>query len=219
MNKALNQYQHIIWDWNGTLLDDRWLCVDIMNRMLKKRKLPAITEAKYQQVFNFPVRNYYVALGFDFEREPYDEVTVEFIADYQNRWLECELQPRAEQVLTHFGKLGFGQSVLSAMHQDLLKCMISHFKIDGNFNSLLGLDDHYADGKIENGRRHLRELKLNPREVLFVGDTLHDFEVAREIGVDCVLLASGHHSRERLAATGRVVLNSVADLPECLLKS
>ncbi len=219
MNKALNQYQHIIWDWNGTLLDDRWLCVDIMNRMLKKRKLPAITEAKYQQVFNFPVRNYYVEIGFDFEREPYDEVTVEFIADYQNRWLECELQPRAEQVLTHFGKLGFGQSVLSAMHQDLLKCMISHFKIDGNFNSLLGLDDHYADGKIENGRRHLRELKLNPREVLFVGDTLHDFEVAREIGVDCVLLASGHHSRERLAATGRVVLNSVADLPECLLKS
>jgi len=218
MNKALNQYKHIIWDWNGTLLNDRWLCVDIMNRMLKKRKLPAITETTYQQVFNFPVKHYYVRLGFDFEREPFERVTVEFIDDYQNRWPECELQPGAEQVLAHYGKLGFGQSVLSAMHQELLERMIGHFGIDRNFASLLGLDDHYADGKIENGRRHIRELMLNPHDVLFVGDTLHDFEVARAIGVDCVLLASGHHSRERLAATGASVLNSVADLVSHHLK-
>ena len=36
----LKKYTNIIWDWNGTLLDDAWLCVDVMNGMLKEHGLP-----------------------------------------------------------------------------------------------------------------------------------------------------------------------------------
>ena len=36
----LTAYAHVIWDWNGTLLDDAWLCVDVMNGVLRAHDLP-----------------------------------------------------------------------------------------------------------------------------------------------------------------------------------
>ena len=59
------RYKHIIWDWNGTLLDDTWLCVEGINQALIKRNLTPISEDRYREVFTFPVRDYYKKLGFD----------------------------------------------------------------------------------------------------------------------------------------------------------
>ena len=37
---ALTAHRHLIWDWNGTLLDDLDLSVDVMNTLLARRGLP-----------------------------------------------------------------------------------------------------------------------------------------------------------------------------------
>ncbi len=50
------KYKHIIWDWNGTLLNDLTLCVDLLNVSLEKRKLPEMTEEKYRKKFLFPIK-------------------------------------------------------------------------------------------------------------------------------------------------------------------
>ena len=60
------KYKHILWDWNGTLLDDMWLCVESLNRILKKRERPPLDEKTYKETFSFPVKKYYETLGFDF---------------------------------------------------------------------------------------------------------------------------------------------------------
>ena len=51
------RYKHIIWDWNGTLLDDRWLCVEGINQALVKRDLNLISENQYRKIFTFPVKS------------------------------------------------------------------------------------------------------------------------------------------------------------------
>ena len=72
MKLDLTRYSHILWDWNGTLLDDAWLCVDVMNSMLTERKLQPLTLQRYRDIFSFPVKDYYLLLGFDFEKEPFE---------------------------------------------------------------------------------------------------------------------------------------------------
>ena len=47
----LHNYKHIVWDWNGTLLDDAWLCVEVLNQMLSQRGQTAITLEFYRQHF------------------------------------------------------------------------------------------------------------------------------------------------------------------------
>jgi phosphoglycolate phosphatase-like HAD superfamily hydrolase len=48
--------------------------------------------------------------------------------------------------------------------------------------------------------------------VLFVRDTVHDYEIAKEMGTDCVLVACGHQPKEKLEMCGVQVLNRVNDV-------
>ena len=60
--------KHIVWDWNGTLLNDNWLAIKAINILLKRYNLPLITLEQYLAVFTFPVIDYYKELGFDFNK-------------------------------------------------------------------------------------------------------------------------------------------------------
>jgi len=205
-------YRHIIWDWNGTLLDDAWLCVDIMNAILRKRNLPELSLKRYAEIFDFPVRNYYAKLGFDAQIDPFEKLSVEFISQYLARKFECNLRENARETLTHFTERGISQSVLSAAEHNHLVEAVSHYGIWDYFTDVSGIDNHDADGKLENARLMMRQLSLDPAAVLLVGDTLHDFHVAREIGVDCALISGGHQSREKLDNCNGIVINSLTSL-------
>jgi len=79
----LSIYRHLIWDWNGTLLDDAWLCRDIMNGQLRKRGLPTLSAERYEAIFDFPVEGYYRKVGFDWKKESFEEAGTEFIVEYE----------------------------------------------------------------------------------------------------------------------------------------
>ena len=63
-------YKHIMWDWNGTLLNDSHMAVMVINQTLAKRDMPTIDHERYQQIFGFPVIDYYRRLGFDLWMNP-----------------------------------------------------------------------------------------------------------------------------------------------------
>jgi phosphoglycolate phosphatase len=210
-------FKHIIWDWNGTLLNDTTLCVEVLNGLLERRSMEPITEALYRQNFGFPVIRFYDYLGFDTNRDSFDQVSREFIGDYEARWLtDTALHAETSDVLTQLSQLGHTHSVLSAAKHEALEIGIQHFGIRPHFTGLLGTDNIYAEGKVGQGKRWIEQLDWHPEEVVLVGDTLHDFEVAQAIGTHCILIAHGHHTAERLAATGAPVLNSLHELVQHL---
>ncbi|MDO9555124.1 MAG: HAD hydrolase-like protein, partial [Atribacterota bacterium] len=110
MIEGLSKYKHIIWDWNGTLINDIWLVVEIMNKMLKKRNMPGIDSKKYREIFDFPVIDYYAKLGFNFSKESFEELTGEFINEYYTRFNECKLFDETEEVLKKIRDMGISQS-------------------------------------------------------------------------------------------------------------
>ena len=206
------RYRHIIWDWNGTLLDDLDLCIDVMNGILGHRSLPLLDRARYHRLFDFPVRAYYERLGFDFARDSFEELSVEFISAYDARRWECRLQPGAQTILGSLQSAGVTQSVLSADRQETLQEIVGHFGLTPRFKRILGLDNIYAHSKAELGRNWVAELGLPPSEILLIGDTLHDLDVARAIGVNWVLVACGHHPEARLRSRTDRVLADLSGL-------
>jgi phosphoglycolate phosphatase len=202
----------IIWDWNGTLLNDVHLCVSVMNELLAKRRLPTLSADHYKQVFSFPVKDYYQKIGFDFELEPFEIPAMEFIDSYTASVPECGLHDRSEEVLSKFQSIGIRQFILSAMEQVELDKCVSRLQISDYFEHTSGLDNHYAASKIENGKRLIAGLQLDIAELILIGDTVHDFEVATELGCKCVLIANGHQSKEVLQATGVLVLDRLEEL-------
>ena len=207
----LRNYRHMIWDWNGTLLDDAWLCRDIMNGQLRRRGLRELTAERYEAIFDFPVEKYYRAVGFDWDRESFQEAGTEFIVEYEKRKKECSLQPGARELLGRIAEGGWSQAVLSAYSHHTLEEFLGHFGVRHFFRSVAGSRDHYASGKVEHGLRMLEDLHVSPKETLLIGDTTHDAEVAKAMGVSCVLVPCGHNNRARLEACGMVV-ESLASL-------
>jgi phosphoglycolate phosphatase len=208
----IQNYQHIIWDWNGTLLDDLSLSIDIVNSMLTQRGLSPLTVDRYRDVFTFPVRDYYQLIGFDLAREAFDELSSHYIAAYKSRWHECALYPQAWHLLEQVRSSGRSQSILSAHNQDTLAELVDTFAVRDMFQYLIGLENRQAISKIHQGRRLLAMLPQQASQVLLVGDTLHDAEVAQAIDVDCVLVAHGHQSKQRLKQSGMPVVDSLNEL-------
>jgi phosphoglycolate phosphatase len=108
------------------------------------------------------------------------------------------------------------QSILSAYHQDLLTEAVTQFDIADYFAHIVGRTDHYAISKIDAGQQLINQLALAPEHILLVGDTLHDFEVAQALGIQCVLIGNGHQHPDRLQACGVPVFNSITKMIESL---
>jgi phosphoglycolate phosphatase len=216
MNRHSFSYRHIIWDWNGTLLDDKWLCIESINKLLSTRNLPIINEERYDTIFRFPVKDYYEDAGFDFNKESFEIPAMEFIQLYDERKKECKLQPGALNVLESFSRLGFEQYLLSASETGVLNEMTRHYGISHHFNIIKGLDNHYAHGKSDLGKELLAMIKAPSESIVMIGDTCHDKEVADLLNIDAILCTGGHFPEYRLSVCGTRLIKQLSELTEAI---
>ena len=200
--------KRLIWDWNGTLLDDVSAAVGALNRMLVKRGARPITVDHYRRRFGFPVRPFYEELGVDLAKWDWDEIC----EDFHNFVLEepQAVRPDARAALELAASLGFRQSILSALRQDKLESALGANGFLGFFDRIFGVDNLDGDSKLQRGRELMAALGQGGPSPIFIGDTLHDVEVARELGGLCVLVSCGHQAPDRLAAAGCPVADSLA---------
>lgn len=211
------KYNDIIWDWNGTLLNDTELSIKCINTLLKRRSLPLLSAEQYREVFGFPIREYYQRIGLDFEKEPFETLAVEYMELYQIRSLSCKLYEGAAETLALLKEKGVRHILLSASDTGYLSAQLACYpELAGMFSRIMGLDNIHAASKTALGRLLAAQEDLS--SALAVGDTPHDAEVAKAMNVDCVLVACGHKDRKSLLACGVPVLESVRQLPEFFTK-
>lgn len=201
----------VIWDWNGTLLDDFKTVLSVANSMLARRRLPVMTAARYRDVFDFPVETFYRIAGFDFEREPFPILADEFIRAFNAIVGECPLHEDAEQVLDGIRRAGIPQIVLSASREEHLRAGVEAHRLSRFFSGVHGLRDHLAVSKRDLGRDVIAGLPYARDRIVLIGDTTHDAEVAASMGVPVVLISRGHQSRDRLLETGAPVYRSLRE--------
>jgi len=206
------KFDFIIWDWNGTLLNDVDIAIDAINQLLHERNLEPLTLERYLDVFTFPVQNYYEMIGFDLINEPFEIPAFQFISIYNKTVEACGLHPEVVPLLTSLKDRGCRQFILSAMEQQCLEKTVSNNGITHFFEDLCGLSDNYAVSKVANGKSLISKRGLDTERILIIGDTIHDFEVAQAIGCKCVLVANGHQSKERLLKSGAKVFDSLDEL-------
>ncbi|NQV32833.1 MAG: HAD family hydrolase [Phycisphaeraceae bacterium] len=206
--------KHIIWDWNGTLINDSWVCVEILNTLLLQYGKETTTHETYLKEFGFPVAAYYEHLGFDFSVDPFDTIADEYIDRYSTRQYECDLYEGADTVLEALNRIQVPQSILSAYHQDYLTEAVTKFQVSHFFKHIKGREDHYATSKVEAGHDLIGRLGLHAEQTLLIGDTLHDLEVANALGTQCILISRGHQTADRLADADVLVVDDISQIPD-----
>ena len=206
------KYTHIVWDFNGTLLNDIQAGIDAVNVMLSQRGLDIIDSVEtYRELFCFPIIKYYAKLGFDFEKEDYYTVLApEWVAMYLENYKRSTLTKGSMQTIRALGEMGYVQTLLSATELEMLKRQLSVLGLENCFGEVCGLDNIHAGSKVDTA---IAWKAAHPDAVpLFVGDTVHDFEVASAVGADCVLYSGGHQSRAQLEACGCPIIEELQAL-------
>lgn len=206
------KYKYLIWDWNGTLFNDVELGVSIINNIIKNNGLQPLTYDRYRDIFTFPVSDYYKEAGFDFSKTSFEILGKQFMDGYESRKYEYDLYEGARDVLSFVQKNGSKQSVLSAYKHDTLLEILTHYNIIEYFDKVQGLDNIYAGSKEHLGIELRKHIPFKKDEVLFIGDTLHDADVAKAMEVECVLISKGHQSPEKLNLNGNVILSDIREL-------
>ncbi len=211
--RMLNKYDCIIWDFNGTLLDDVRTGIDSVNTLLAERGLSTIeSEEHYRRIFRFPIIEYYRSLGFDFDSEPYEVLAPKWVALYLENVKRAGLFDDVKDTLEYFRERNVRQIVLSATERVMLERQLNFLGIRDYFDEVMGLGDIHAGSKLSLARAW-RERNADARALL-IGDTDHDAENAKEMGTDCVLVARGHQSKEYLKTLGAPVVISLKELLE-----
>ena len=204
-------YTHILWDFNGTLLDDVQIGIDSVNVLLARWSLPLLDDVgTYRRLFRFPIRDYYVALGLVTDSRPYEMLAPLWVEEYLRRVPEAGLQEGILPILAEVKKSGRGQYILSATEQKMLDGQVEGLGIGAYFDGVFGGGDIHAASKLGTARAFLKREK--PGRMLLIGDTDHDAETAKEIGADCVLLACGHQTKEHLLSCGVPVVDTPGEL-------
>ena len=203
-------YQNYIFDFNGTLLDDVKVCHDILVILCKEYHVKEVTLQEYIEVFTFPVKEYYRKIGFDVEKD-FADIGRKFHDLYDKRsYTEASLYKNVIPVLKKLKEDNKKIICLSASKKETLDKQLKYFGIYDYFNTTLGLDNKDATSKLEIAKNFIRNIK--PKDTLLVGDSLHDYEVACSLGVDCVLLTGGHTDTKRLKEQDCLVLNDIIDI-------
>ena len=204
---------YCVWDFNGTILDDVETGIAAVNHLLAQRGLDTIpSKAEYRRVFGFPIRAYYERLGFDFEKEPYEAIAPLWVEEYLRRVVNAPLLDGVKEALERFQSMGVRQVVLSATELGMLKGQLDALGITEYFEEIMGLDNIHDASKTALAKEW-RE-RHPDAHVLLLGDTDHDYETARAMGAECILIAAGHQSEDYLRGVAPNVIGSLRELFE-----
>ena len=209
------KYNTIAWDWNGTLLDDAYICAECVNDMLRRRNMPVLDLETYRSYVENPIIKAYEHI-FDLNVVTFDTIVKEFYESYPRYMKDARLIPEAPKLLEYFRGKGCRQIIITAANTELVEKLLSIFDIAGYFDTVLGASDFQGGSKLDRAVQYTRNAYWNGAGTLMIGDTAHDAETAGAIGADCILFSGGHQIKSRLEATGCPVVDSLMAIPDLI---
>jgi len=190
---------HLVWDWNGTLLDDLDVVVTATNAAFASIGGPAVTADEHRREFRRPVSDYYASvLGRPVGEVEFAELDAVFHASYRVALASVSLTLDARQAMAAWTGT---QSLLSMwFHRELVPAVdrfgLSFLRVDG-------LRENLGGGfKAAHLKAHLVELGLDGSAVCLIGDSIDDAHAAAAVGARCVLYTGGFTHPDNLRVCG-----------------
>ena len=154
------RYKHVIWDWNGTLLDDVAFNHRLLNRLQQLKGVPLSSLDEYRRIFTFPITELYKKAGIYENMEAFKELAAIYISEYEKGVEECSLQKHAKKTLEILTQKGITNSILTASLESMALQQLENYGIAKYFIAVTGKRDYYASGKSELTKIHLKKAGL-----------------------------------------------------------
>lgn len=205
------KYKNILWDWNGTILNDTPVAFEATNILLEKYGYHTITLEYYRDNIDTPIVNFYSKI-FDLNKHDMQMLDDEWGVLYNQLSDKIGLHEGVKELLRFFAAENCHQVVLSAFRTEEITKYAHKFSVEKYFKDILGTQNIVMESKTMRGRRYMKEHKFAPEQTLYIGDTVHDCDTALALEVDCVLFSGGQQSPKLLQQCGVPVFDSFAEI-------
>ncbi|MBQ9742842.1 MAG: HAD family hydrolase [Ruminococcus sp.] len=207
----MKKYSTLIWDFNGTLVDDVHAALAAVNDMLTKRNQPTIDLDRYQQEVDTPIINFYNNVFLPGTLD-FSDAVVEFNIGYDKYLPEKPLMEGAQEMLRFFSSRGKRQTVVSASNVQKVTRMLTSLGIINYFERVIARDDYMAGDKLYLAKQYFQEESIDPSDALVIGDCVADWQMAKALGADSVLITRGHQGRREFSVTDALIIDNLSEL-------
>ncbi|GAA2654353.1 HAD family hydrolase [Paractinoplanes durhamensis] len=201
---------HLVWDWNGTLLDDLSLVVSSTNHAFAAVGGRSVDVDEHRSRFRRPVAEFYAEiLERAVDEEEFGELDRIFHDAYRLGLTSMTLAADATSAIRSWPG---SQSLLSMWFHNELVPAVATYGLAGVFTRVDGLRTEVG-GHLKAGHlaTHLDELGLSGDQVVLIGDSLDDAAAADSVGAEAVLYTGGFTHPDRLRASGRPVADTLEE--------
>lgn len=216
----------VAFDWNGTILADTNAIVAGDNAVLKYFGRKNTTLKEVQDKFTIPVKNFYIAMGLNpkiLDKNP-DKMWSIFQNAYEPLENKCRSRAGAKLILQFLKNNGikaviFSNHMIQHIQKQLKRLNIYNY-IDTILARELNDSSHFhiksKDKKIS---ELVHKLTIKPKEVLIVGDTDEEIDIAKFFGYYSIALTGGNTSTPRLRAMKPdFLIHNLKDLKQIIIK-
>ena len=210
------RYHNILWDWNGTLIDDAVTSLNCVNDMLTEMNKPLISLEQYYTYVETPIIGFYKHILSEDELD-FPVISKSFHDSYNRRIKETFLSPDTENVLKILKENGAKQYIITATKEESARNLTKQYGVEEYFDGIFGADNTLAESKVERAIKFFGSNNIDHNDTIFIGDTLHDLETANALGVDCILVTFGHQGKEITENSGAVTVDTLKDALNIIL--
>jgi phosphoglycolate phosphatase len=211
------RYPLIVFDWDGTLMDSTVGITAAIQEAAREMGLPVPGHAQASHVIGLGLDDALRAAVPGLDPAQYPKFVDAYRTHFRARQDDMALFPGVPELLAELQARGHRMAVATGK---------SRRGLDHQF-SVTGLGPLFAASRCAdetNPKPHpamllelMRELTLDRRDLLMIGDTSHDLGMASSAGVDAVAVCYGAHASDALRALEpRACVASVEELRQWL---
>jgi len=215
----------LVFDWNGTLLDDTYALLETSNVILERFGHPRIGIEALREHCDVPLSLLYRRLGMSQEEvEAVDrDGSALFHDTYEALADKADLREGARKLL-EFARGESARAIIVSNHIVApLRTQLKRLGIQDCINDVLAFESRATQyksmGKGERLRLYMRKHNVKPSSTFIIGDMPIEVEIARSLGLTSISITGGFVSDARLhAAHPDYTVNSHEELLPILRK-
>ncbi|BAJ02524.1 HAD-IIIA family hydrolase [Shewanella violacea] len=210
----MKQYELVIFDWDGTLMDSVGKIVACMQESAVILNLAMPTEQAVRDIIGLSMDE---ALSI-LHPNASAQIQGEMKEVYRQQYLELNQTPSplfdgVEEVLTQLNELGFKLAVATGKARAGLNRVLALTDLGGHFVASRCADEAASKPSPEMILQLLNELDISPDKAVMIGDSIHDLNMANNAGIHAIGVDYGAHDKEKLSqANPKAVISSPMDL-------
>ncbi|MES1988860.1 MAG: HAD-IA family hydrolase [Pseudomonadota bacterium] len=191
------QFDLIVWDWDGTLVDSTGMITNALLKAAEQVGLPSLTAQAANNIIGLGLRESIQTLYGDIPAEQAKALATQYTTNYYAGESEIPLFTGAADTIKALHRSGFKLAVATGKGRRGLNLALEHSGLGKYFHSTRTVDECFSKPHPQMLDELMEYLVVMPERTLMIGDTSYDLQMAQNAGVSSIGVTYGAQSAEQ----------------------